>query len=101
MMVLYLLDRRASLSDEYRDDDLWVTKYIDEIEEMIDNELEAVQCYKDSTTDVKGSSDWCEEMHTRRRSVAVLHQEIELLRQGLDIPLAAVKANTSITHGNR
>ena len=100
-MVLYLQDRRTSLSNEYRGDNLWVAKYIDKIEEMIDNELEAVQHYKDSTTDGKGSPDWCEGMHTRCCSIAILHQEIELLRQGLDIPLTAVKANTSIAHGNR
>lgn len=51
--------------------------------------------------DLKGTCEWKEEVHRRRRTIAIYHQEIDLHRQGSEIPLLALRLNELISVGFR
>lgn len=102
LTVKYCQFLRLSFADEHalRDDpDAWIEEYLEELASQIELELRAALRYIEVTSEVKGSAEWNEMVHGWRRLIALRHQERELIKQGLDIPLLARQSNASIAQG--
>ena len=103
-MVVYLQNERSRLSNEIPDEgipDNWVNAYREMLTDMIESNVRDIRRYMSRTTDSSDSLTWKETVHVARRSIALLHQEEELISQGLDYSLLAYQADMSIPHGNR
>lgn len=107
ILVLVLQDMRAEYIAEHSDsveessDNGWIEKYVDRIKKQIEFELSDARGYIHENVEKKGSVTWKEVVHTFWRRTALYHQEMELIQQGVDIPLLAVHSDSSIGNGNR
>ena len=103
-MVLYMQRHRTWLADQYAlrtNPDSWVDEYISDLTSTIETHLLDNRTFMEKNASIKGSSTWEETVHRARRLVGMFHQERELTKQGLEIPLLALESNMSIAGGNR
>lgn len=77
----------------------WVEPYVMEVQEMLERELIDARCYLDEPDHPKGSPLWKQDVHARRRLIAIYRQEISLHRQGTHLPEFAREMGESIIHG--
>lgn len=99
-----LQKHRTTLADEYalRDNPSgWVDEYISDLTGAIESHLLDTRRFIEKNTSIKNSEFWDQKVHGERRLIGLFHQERELIKQGLDVPLLALEANASILHGNR
>ena len=102
VFISILQDTRTEcIADYVGAGDGWIEAYVNRIKKQIKLELSEVEQYLHENAEMKGSMKWKETTHTFRRRIALHHQEMELIQQGVDIPLAAVHVGTSIANGNR
>ena len=64
----------------------WIPAYIKEVQELLDSGLFYANRWMEKNLAIKGLPKWKEEVHARRRTIAIYHQEIDLFRQGVDVP---------------
>lgn len=80
--------------------DAWVSKYVEKIKPRIQEQVTwaygYVKCYK-----LYPTPQLHDEIHAQRRRIAVMHQDVYLTEQGLDIPALVVHLNESIACGYR
>ena len=103
-LLLNLQNHRSTLADEHalRDDpNGWLDEYISDLTGAIQSHLRDVRRFMERNTDIKGSLVWDVTVHGERRLIGLFHQEVELIKQGLDVPLLALEEKASIIHGNR
>ena len=81
------------------EDSSWVPVYIKEVQDLLDCDLAFANRWMEKNMSIKGFPKWKEEVHARRRTIAIYHQEISLLRQGVDVLWLAAQCNESILAG--
>ena len=77
----------------------WVPVYIKEVQDLLNCDLAFANRWMEKNVSIKGLTKWKEELHARRRTIAIYHQEIDLFRQGVDVPWLAFQRNESILAG--
>ena len=78
----------------------WIPVYIKEVQDLLDCDLFYANRWMEKNLATKGFPKWKEEVHARRRRIAIYHQEIDLFRQGVDVPWLAFQRNESILAGH-
>ncbi|KAK7683802.1 hypothetical protein QCA50_013178 [Cerrena zonata] len=97
-----LQDSRVSESSSYfrehpdADEDGWIPTYTNQMEKRL---LKEAEWGRRTAHLHKEGKESREHVHAMRRRVAIIHQEIYLLRQGLEVPTLAVDANASVACG--
>ena len=74
----------------------WVPAYTEQVEKQLREDADFGLAIAAAYRDAKASK---EEVHCVRRRVAILHQEMDLWRQGIDVPQLAVEQKASIASG--
>ena len=77
----------------------WIPVYIKEVQDLLDCDLLYANRWMKKNLETKGLPKWKEEVHARRRIIAIYHQEIDLFGQGIDVPWLAFQRNESILAG--
>lgn len=95
-----ICEEQSRLRHIYAEDD-WITTYVKELCTLRDIALAHARSWMDMNRDLKGTHEWKEEVHGKRRIVAIYHQEIDLYRQGAEIPVVASRSNELIADGFR
>ncbi|KAK7689642.1 hypothetical protein QCA50_007435 [Cerrena zonata] len=98
--------RRFTIAEEHSRlswlvEDDWIESYTKELSMLRDIELSSARTWLYFNSDDKGTHEWKKEVHARRRIVAIYHQEIDLYRQGPEVPLLALQSNELISEGYR
>ncbi|KAK7689758.1 hypothetical protein QCA50_006397 [Cerrena zonata] len=93
-----IAEQQSQLRHIYAEDE-WIETYIRELCIMRDIAVGGARTWIEVNCDLKGTRKWKEEVHRRRRTVAIYHQEIDLYRQGPEIPLLALRLNELISAG--
>lgn len=95
-----ICEERSRLSHIYGEDE-WISEYIKELCILRDIALGRARTWMDMNGELKGTDEWKEVVHGKRRLIAIYHQEIDLYRQGAEVPLVALRSNELISAGFR
>ncbi|KAK7685837.1 hypothetical protein QCA50_011183 [Cerrena zonata] len=77
----------------------WVDAYVKELQVLRKGELSRAWRWMRFNDELKGTHEWKLEVHSRRRTVAIYHQEIHLYEQGAHIPLLASRFKELVSGG--
>ena len=79
----------------------WVDEYVRDCIMRRDTVLACARRWFYLNDDLKGTSEWKREVHSRRRIIAIYHQEIFLYRQCAEIFILAEQLQETIAQGCR
>ena len=74
----------------------WVPAYTEQVEKQLREDADLGSVIAGKYKDGRAST---QEVHCIRRRIAILHEEIDLWRQGIDIPQLAIEQKVSVAMG--
>lgn len=100
LLKAYAMSDAFYTSPDNRDANLWIQFYITKMEPTLQDEVQWGLEYTKKYT-MLGSVRYIEKIHAQRRRVAIVHQEINLWRQGPDVFRCADRYQGLVCSGYR